>query len=490
VTQLNLVESAVAGLTEAQLAEIRAGEKLGKSKEDIAKQLKLSESVIDAASEKLKTREKEAEARQKAVKKAQDETRESAEKLAAQYEDLMSWVRSLNSEYRNNIGLMRMQEDLMAAGILHGGAVPGVPGTSLELFGRNGGQQLGMQGLARPNASGGQFSSGGGMNFFQQGLSDIFGGATSVGQGARNTLRGIGKGMFNEIGTLMTGGISSLLNMGIGALGKGLGKLFGRDEESRQVNPMRDQFIEAAGGLGVLNERAHDAGVTLDELFRADTVEEFQSAVESLTGAMDFQGEAMESVREAMDRWGLSVADMGQAFSQQELNTQATALIEDFRVLEAAGADVATISEHMTAGINEYVRNALAAGATVPAAMHDIIQQMVTQGLLLDENGEAFESLEETGITFAETLDSQFKSLMDRIGDLVDAITRGLGGAINNLPDLNIQGNVHWNIPDPYLATDGSFGIQPLPMEAGSASRVTRTTLKAGGARPVQFAFA
>lgn len=279
------------------------------------------------------------------------------------------------------------------------------------------------------------------------------------------------------------GSIAGPIGMAVGA---GVGALIGwyqSGKAAKQVNDTRDAIVAAAGGFDRFSEAAVRAGTNLKAVLAANTMAELEQAVDAVTDAIKFQNEAMQFVQNTMDKYGLSVADMGTAWSQQNLDEQAASLLKEFRALEAAGADVGLISERMAETLNEYVHSAQEAGTTVPLAMREILNQLVQQGLLVDENGVAFEDLEDAGITFAETLDDAMMTLNDTIERLIEAITRGLGGAISNIPDVTVEGNVHWNIPD-------IPSLDVSPMQHGGAGRVTRPTLfLAGESGAEDFAF-
>lgn len=465
--ELDRTAQAIEHLTKQQRAEIRAAEQLGKSQGDIAKQLKLSETVIAEVIEKMREQERVREA---AERKAETDR---VKRLAAEraYWNEIGLRQRENEAARREFAAWRessLKRELALVTEITARSLQALGGqTPPELMGRNSGQNFMNSFASMPNLAQtqqGRFQSAG-PNWLTQQMQSLFGGADSFKGALQNMLGGIGTGIFQSIGSFITGGIGSLIGSISGLIGKGLGKLFGRDEESQKVNPMRDQFVEAAGGLDALNQAADRAGVTLDAMLRADTVEEYQAAIDELTDAINFQEQAMQTVRDAMDRYGLSVADMGAAWQQTELNDQAAQLITDFRALEAAGAGVETISVAMSDAINAYVQNALQAGATVPAGLQEIINQLITQGLLLDENGEAFEDMEDTGLTFAQTLDQQFGSLMESIQELIDAIRRGLGEAIDDVPPLTVP--VQWDVPDSPVWNPGEdWTVAPLPGHA------------------------
>jgi phenylpyruvate tautomerase PptA (4-oxalocrotonate tautomerase family) len=160
-------------------------------------------------------------------------------------------------------------------------------------------------------------------------------------------------------------------------------------------------------------------------------------------GALDINAEAHQKLNEAIERYGFSLEELGPALQKQELDKQAMQLYEDWMLLNAAGIDHAAIIERMGPAINEYVQRAVASGQEIPIAMKPIIDDMIAQGKLLDENGNAYGSAEEAGITYAKTMSQMFQELIDKVSDLVNAI---LG-----IPNKTVTVNVAKNDPNNLL---------------------------------------
>jgi hypothetical protein len=98
------------------------------------------------------------------------------------------------------------------------------------------------------------------------------------------------------------------------------------------------------------------------------------------------------------------------------------------------------ITSKMSGAINDYVQRAVKMGAEVPAAMKPMLQNMVEQGLLTDSAGNKITDLEKSGISFAQTMSQGFESVVKEVKNLAEAISRGIGGAINNLPTTKTIG--------------------------------------------------
>ena len=272
-------------------------------------------------------------------------------------------------------------------------------------------------------------------------------GATIGGDLATKYLGGVGDKLGKAIGGKMGAGIGSALgtaipvvgsligSLGGDLLGKAFGKLFGKSEHSK-VNDMRDAFVAASGGIHELNVQAQAAGLTLDTLLRADKVHEYEAAVEELNQAFKFQDESIKVVMETAQRYGFTLEQLGPALQRAELDKQAQQLYKDFQVLVSAGIDVVNVTDKMAEAVSTYVQNAVAMGVEVPNAMKPMLEQFVKAGTLIDAQGNAITNLEDAGISFALTMSEGFKMLIDEVKRLTDAIARGLGIAISNLPPI------------------------------------------------------
>lgn len=310
-------------------------------------------------------------------------------------------------------------------GVLNG-AVARLPQLLQQAFTGGGGFKGAMQALASQIGGGlgeGLFNAGGLLNKFGNKLTGLFGDAFGL------ALPGIGNALGSVVGPL---------------LGKLFGKFFNNPE--KQVNPVRQSFIDAAGGLAVLDQRAHAAGVTLDHLLDAKTPEAYKRAIDELNAALQFQDDAMKTLEDTAQKYGFTIEELGPAFSRQQLEKKAGELYQDFMVLKAGGLDVDTILGRMGSSINDFVHSALKTGTEIPAAMAPMLQRMVELGQLTDENGNIITDLDAAGVHFSMTMTEGFEKVVSAVQKLTDAITRSLGTAIENIPEPQVTGRVHWEV--------------------------------------------
>ena len=282
-----------------------------------------------------------------------------------------------------------------------------------------------------------------------KGVPGMIAAAFTGGGGILGALKGIGSQIGSTLGERigkalgMTGPIGAAIGSLAGPLIGAFSKLFGSVE--KQVNPVREQFVQMAGGLDALNRKAAAAGVTLKAMLDAKTPEAYKKAVDDLNAAFQFQEDALALAMETAKRYGFTIEELGPALQRQELDKQAQQIFKDWTVLNAAGIDTVAITARMAQSVNDYVKQAVKMGVEVPSAMKPMLQAMIDQGLLTDAAGNKIENLEDSGITFAQTMSEGFKSVVDEVKKLAEAITRSLGGAITGLPThktINVGFNV------------------------------------------------
>jgi hypothetical protein len=214
--------------------------------------------------------------------------------------------------------------------------------------------------------------------------------------------------------------------------------------------------------LAVLNERAHEAGVTLTAMLDAETPEQYKKAIDDLNAALQFQDDAMKTLDDTIQKWGIDIDKLGPAMDRQNLDKKAKELFQDWSVLHAAGIDQVEITQKMSAQVSKFVQDSIRMGVDIPAAMKPMLQNFIDMGDLVDENGQKITDISK--IPFAETMSQGFDRVVAAVQKLIDAITRGLGTAIDNIPDPNVTGHVSWNVdqvPNPSLPNRNDFPMPP-----------------------------
>jgi hypothetical protein len=292
-------------------------------------------------------------------------------------------------------------------------------------------------------------------------------------QGAQQALSS-GSLLGGAMAGASAGAMFGPIGAGVGAVAGGLLGFFGgKSKEKKQLEDMRKQFIEAAGGLEVLREKAKQAGVSIDKMLAARKVKDFESAIKDLNGALEFQAQAEEELQAAIEKYGFTIQELGPKFKQQKLDEMAAQLVKEYNILIASGIDVMKVTEKMGPALNDYVKTAMEAGVAIPESMRPALQKLLEMGQLTDAAGNKLTSLE--GITFTEALTESMSRAVDQMVLLVEAIRRLAG-----MPPINIPINVPTNLPNipgigtnaPHMPHLGNFasGIDMIVPRTGTAT--------------------
>lgn len=245
-----------------------------------------------------------------------------------------------------------------------------------------------MFGQAISVAIQGAFQGGGNIG---QSVGGAIGGmlGTKAGEAATGAL---GSGILGSIAGSVLPGLGTALG---GLVGGGLGKLFGAmfKTEGRQVNNLRDEFIEAAGGLDALNKKADQAGMTLNALLNAKKVDEFNAAVKDLNDGFSEQEQKLSRLQGLLEKYGLTWADVSQKARDAQMAELAGRLQGEMNELIDAGVGYEKTIESMAKAWSQLALVAIASGAKIPDSLMPIFQQLDSMGLLLDANGNKIEGI-------------------------------------------------------------------------------------------------
>ena len=239
--------------------------------------------------------------------------------------------------------------------------------------------------------------------------------------------------MFGPVGTMIGG----YLGEKIGAVAsKAMGAIF--KTEGKKVNNLRDDFVEAAGGIAALDAKAHAAGLTLDRMLKAKTVKDYQAAIDELNAAFGQAEADTELARQAMDEWGISASQAGQKFAQADMDKTAGAMLAKLKAATNAGVELNAIVTQGGDDFGRMVHQAIRSGTTISNEFRPVLAAMIESKTLVDENGEAFTDLSQ--IPFAEDIGA---AIRDGIGvpirELVDFFKSGVFGAFRAAGDVGVD---------------------------------------------------
>jgi hypothetical protein len=263
--------------------------------------------------------------------------------------------------------------------------------------------------------------------------------ATSTGNKGLNVAGGAAAG-FQVGAATPLGPIGGAIGAGVGAL---VG-LFRGGGEIKQVNALRDAFIEAAGGLHALNAHAHDAGTSLKQFLQAKTVDEFNAAVQGLE-------QAFNDLDAAAQRYGLTSKDLHDKNRRlDEGKKVVNDLVDTFNKLTRAGFDSNTVLSRMGGDF----RTALSEMAD-SGVLEDFLGQLVDLGRISQETADTllnigpsvdYDALTKKAADYGITLQQlgpQFQqanvsSTANELLNLFTELTRAggdAGGIMNGLAD-------------------------------------------------------
>jgi TP901 family phage tail tape measure protein len=446
-----------------------------------ARDLRLKASVDEFTYQQIKLGEWVAREKAKLAETVGDHTAAYADIEAIAQEKF----RALARAHQEALEEMKAQEFTWARGLQ--GVLGGIPGLLTQAF-----------------------TGGGGMGGAGKAI------ASSVGAFAGTGLTGIATGLFNKAApallntlgmgmTKMIGAAVPMIGPLIGAFAPqiigGFKKLFGGVSEEEKKGRETIKAFEAqiastlsatqkaeAGGdswkmtvIGVRDaylkagKSAADTEAAVQKLWNSSKLgaAATKAAIEEINAVLEDQKQDEKDLEAAIQRYGFSIEQLGPAMQKQRLDEQAKQLLNDWRLLIGAGIAVGDVNSKMSGSMRDYLALAKRTGQEVPAAMKPILQSMIDQGILLDENGNAFTDLGQLGISFAETMTAGF----DRVVAKLDDLLRGLGllppaldDVTNHLPSGSEPGGTEDTEPrgpgsgrPEYAATGGfvrALGVQ------------------------------
>jgi hypothetical protein len=317
--------------------------------------------------------------------------------------------------------------------------------------------------------SGGRFL-GTGLGMLSGLLPGMSGQGSAVGGGIGGAIGGL-SGVMKSLG-----GFASFLGPIGGIVGGLLGNLF-KPSEAKKTQQARAGFLDQMGGFDELAKLAEGAGFNLDKMFSTRKVKDFEAEVAKLNKALQQQEEDALRLDNAMQKYGFSIADMGDKFQQTQITKGFKEMAEDFRVLIGAGADFNEVAKRMAPEFGSLIQTAIETGSTVPKELEPIIKKMIEMGVLTDRNGDKFTDLAQ--VPFAESLTEGFDRIVaavDRLNESISGIVgnlnrvrdaaAGAGDAISNIPDTGRPGTPE---DSPVMVSRGGFirGVGDVQYFAG-----------------------
>jgi hypothetical protein len=224
----------------------------------------------------------------------------------------------------------------------------------------------------------------------------------------------------------------------LGPLASKIGSFFSGLFDRNKGRDLVEQFAQSMGGFDALHAKLNTLGAAGEQLWirltqgvGRNNPEQAKAAIEAIQAAFAGQEDMTARAEAAIQKYGFSFEELGSKIQQSRLTEMGKELLLDFQALTEIGVDANAIIERMSGSVSDFVQKAMATGLEVPAAMRPMIEKMVEAGTLLDANGQAFTDLSQ--IPFAETMTQGFDRVVNKIGELIDRLTNGVGGALDNL---------------------------------------------------------
>jgi F0F1-type ATP synthase membrane subunit b/b' len=270
----------------------------------------------------------------------------------------------------------------------------------------------------------------------------------------------IGKSLGEKLAKAIGGKLGGALGGMLGPLGAIGGQLVGSLVDKMFGHKGRDavkQFADSFGGLPELQKKlqatfdpatANKYWVALTQGVGRNNPEQAKQVIDAVTAAIDRQEAALKKTPRsfadasaAAEALGLDINKIGDGINDLRVHDSAEAIAAQWQVLKDAGADMDQVAEGAAGKFQVLVDEALKWGHELPESMREPLQRMADMGKLTDASGDKLEDL--SGIKFAEPLEKSVDRVIDKIDQLIDRISSGLGGALRNIPgvDVNVNGS-------------------------------------------------
>lgn len=403
------------------------------------------------------------------------------------YEDFTKRVAKFNAELKTAISHMKFLEELP---VNTSRRVPGLL-DGVEAYGKEKSKQLAAA-LGQTSA----FEDIAGalpgtiLRSLEGGGDALKAGGSMVGQTIgthiqKSLATSISNNFSGATGALL-GGFASMIPA-VGALaGPLVSKLIGafgvsqQEKEGRAVTGDFGKNFQNTGAMVAAVAASYEATGRTATQARADIeamwaaqkrgAEAAKAAVDKINTAFREQQQDASDLDAAIKEYGFSIGELGPMMQKQKLAEQAGTIMNQFRLLVGSGIDVGLVTDKMSDKINAYVRQVIATGQEVPAAMRPMLEKMVENGELLDENGNKITDLKDAGVNFAETMTDAADRIVKGFNDVlvkIGMIPAAANDAASRVPDNPFKNwmppNNEYPEPTPGAATGGlvtKYGIE------------------------------
>lgn len=209
--------------------------------------------------------------------------------------------------------------------------------------------------------------------------------------------------------------------------------------EQAAVKQLMDDAIKAAGSMENLRLKAHLVQIQIDAAFASRDPK-------WIGQVLDEVDQKTQKLTAAMEEYGFTWEDLPVKARQSQMIELSDTLFEKTQLLKGAGIDYNEILKRQAADYAELIRTAVRTETEIPAALRPVIEDLTEMGLLVDENGNLMKELGE--VKFAETLTQGFDRVVGKLDELIDRLTHGVGGALDNLGRRSVTVPIHFAVDD------------------------------------------
>ncbi len=280
------------------------------------------------------------------------------------------------------------------------------------------------------------------------------------------------------------------IGAGVGAAIGGLMGLFGKtkskmldEQATAEIKKMQAALLSTYGSLEEIDRLGRQVGVDLAGAWGDQSragLEHFTKLAEEFKQKLDISNEiaalkgeladlesqqipTWDAVSAAAERYGMSIAGLGNKIQQLYITDAATQIINDFETLTAAGASAATVARGMQKELNKLVQDSIKYGAALPANMKPVIEALIKQGLLFDANGKKITDISQ--LKWGDPVESEADKINKAITDLIAKIQK-LVDKLNGIDGMEVTVGVNYEAEEFPEPSDMPTPT-PLPPEYG-----------------------
>jgi hypothetical protein len=236
-----------------------------------------------------------------------------------------------------------------------------------------------------------------------------------------------------------------------------------------------EEAVAAFGGRERLQGLGRTVGMDIGAAFESSRRGVGREAdPKALQEALQEMERRLTRLNSAMEKYKITLGDLGEEARQLRINTTGLELANEFRELTSAGVSAETAIKGMRSGMSDFIVQTIEAGGKIPAALAPVIEQMINMGQLTEQAARALLGLGTDGAINLQQVDEAAK----RYGITLDE----LGPRVNQ---LRIDEEAQKIVADFKLLTEAGADVGAVTSKmAGSVQGLVTQALKFGLSLP------